>query len=235
VAVNDTVMKIFRPAPRVAVAMAGQADIGNSLMQHITTALLPSPAANIDQATESIRTVGNNLFAQWFGPPTWLLGANGPVPTPRPEVWYLSAGYAQNGDPKIISQGSSLHFNFAPNISTTGFAAIGIVPLTIYLLNRLYRRSLALDIAKDLAAYCILETASQDGKVGGPMRMAIVRPNTETEIVADGELSDLAQRVDQHRDALRNSFLTLGRSQSVQPAAAAAGLAAAPQVAAAPK
>jgi len=217
VAVNDTVTKIFKPAPRIAVAMAGQADIGNALMQHIAASLLPQPAANVDQAADQIRAVGNNYFTQWFGQPLWLMGANGPVATPRPEVWYLLVGFAQNGEAKIITQGSPPPFNFAPNISTTGFAAIGIVPLTVYLLNRLYRRNLDLDIAKDLAAYCILETASQDGKVGGPMRMAIVRPNQDTEIIGDAELESLRTRVDQHRDALRNSFLTLAKAQPVVP------------------
>jgi hypothetical protein len=107
--------------------------------------------------------------------------------------------------------GSSLPFNFAPNLSTTGFAVIGIVPLAVYLLNRLYRRGLDLDIAKDLAAYCILETASQDGKVGGPIRMAIVRPDADTELITDSEIIELERRVDAHREALRSSFLTLGK------------------------
>jgi hypothetical protein len=94
-------------------------------------------------------------------------------------------------------------------LSTTGFAAIGVVHYALYHLNRLYRRDISLDVAKDLAAYCIEETASQDGKVGGPLRMAIVRPKQETEIVGDDEIAKLGRRVDAHREALRKSFLTL--------------------------
>jgi 20S proteasome alpha/beta subunit len=94
-------------------------------------------------------------------------------------------------------------------LSTTGFAAIGIATLAVYLLNRLYRRNLDLEIAKDLAVYSILETASQDGKVGGPLRMAIVRSNIDTVIVSDDEIAELGTRVVQHREALKNSFLTL--------------------------
>jgi len=210
-AVNDTVMKIFKPSSQIAVAMAGHADTGAALMHHITAALAATPGANVDQAAEIMRTVGNQYFSEWFGPTQYLVGANGPVPIPRPHVWYLLAGYAQDSQPKILSLGSSPPFNFAPNLSTTGFATIGIVPLAMYLLNRLYGRGLDLDIAKDLAAYCILETASQDGKVGGPMHAAIVRPTMETEILAAGEIVELGKRVDAHREALKNSFLRLQR------------------------
>ncbi len=217
--VNDTVNKIFKPNPRVAVAMSGAAEIGNALMRNIMSGLDTMPTANVDQVSEVIRATGIQYFTQWFGAPQWLVGPTGPMPTPRPDVWYLLAGYTQDGHPKIISQASAPQFNFAPNVSTTGFAAIGVVTLTIYLLNRLYKRGLDLDIAKDLAAYCILETASQDGKVGGPMRMAIVRPGAETEIISDQEINRLAARVDQHREALRTSFLTLGKEEAVSGAA----------------
>jgi 20S proteasome alpha/beta subunit len=209
--VNDTVVKIFKPAPKVAVALSGHGEIGNSLMQRIT-AVASEPAnanADVDQIAETIRTVGNHYFTQWFGNPTWLLGANGPVPTPRPDICYLLAGYTQAGQPKIIALPSSPPLNFAPSVVTTGFGTIGIVPLAIFLLNRLYRRGIDVEIAKDLAAYCIIETASQDGKVGGQMHMAIVRRNAETEIISDADITRLGIRVDAHREALRNSFLTL--------------------------
>jgi hypothetical protein len=52
--------------------------------------------------------------------------------------------------------------------AATGSAAIDVAALAIYLLNRMHSRALDLEIAKDLAAYSILETASQGGKIGGP-------------------------------------------------------------------
>jgi 20S proteasome alpha/beta subunit len=217
--VNDTVVKIFKPFPRVAVALAGHGDIGNSLMQRIT-AVTSQPdhvGADIDKIAETIRLVGNLNFTQWFGNPTWLLGANGPVPTPRPDICYLLAGYTSGGQPKIISLPSSPPLNFAPSVVTTGFGTIGIVPLAIFLLNRLYRRGIDIEIAKDLAAFCIIETASQDGKVGGPLHMAIVRMDAETEIISAEEITELGMRVDAHREALRQSFLTMARPR--QPAA----------------
>lgn len=207
-AVNDTVQKIYKLSPRTAIAMVGQAEIGNSLIQHIMASLAAQPNANVDQAAEAVRTVGNQFFGQWFGPPQFMMGPAGPAPVPRPDVWYVLVGHDVAGRPKIITMGSTPPFNFAPNSSTTGFAAAGVVPLAIYLLNRLYRRGLDLEITKDLAAYCIVETASQDGKVGGPLRLAVVRNDTETVVLPDEEVAEVVRRSDRHRETLRNSFLT---------------------------
>jgi 20S proteasome alpha/beta subunit len=206
-AVNDTVLKIYRLSPRTAIALVGQAETGAALIQHITTSLAANPGANVDVAAEVIRTLGNQFFGQWFGAPQYLMGPMGPTPVPRPDIWFVLIGYTASAQPKILTLGSTLPFNFSPNLSTTGFAASGVVPLAVYLLNRLYRRGLALDIAKDLAAYCILETASQDGKVGGPIRLAVARPNADIVILTDEEIAEVSRRADRHRETLRNSFL----------------------------
>jgi 20S proteasome alpha/beta subunit len=212
-AVNDTVQKIYRLNPRTAIALVGQAETGASLIQHITTSLAANPGANVDMVAESIRTLGNQFFGQWFGPPQFMMGPMGPTPVPRPDVWFVLIGYNAASQPKILTLGSTLPFNFAPNLSTTGFAASGVVPLAVYLLNRLYRRGLSIDIAKDLAAYCILETASQDGKVGGPVRLAVARPNADISILSDEETAEIARRADRHRESLRNSFLSSTQTQ----------------------
>lgn len=206
-AVNDTVQKIYRPSARTALAMVGQAETGASLVQHISAGVAAQPGANVDVVAEAVRTIGSQFFGQWFGPPQYMMGPLGPVPVPRPDVWFLLVGHDVAGQAKICTHGSTPPFNFAPNLSTTGFAAAGVVPLAVYLLNRLYRRGLDLEIAKDLAAYCILETGSQDGKVGGPIRIAVVKPNEDTAILNETEVSQVLARVDVHRGSLRNSFL----------------------------
>jgi 20S proteasome alpha/beta subunit len=206
-AVNDTVQKIYALTPRTAIAMVGAAEIGASLIQRITAGLAGSPAADVDAVAEAVRALGNQFFGQWFGPPQFLLGPAGPVSAPRPELCLILVGYDAAGCPKIIILASSPGFNFAPNLSTTGFAAAGVVPLAVYLMNRLYQRGLDLEIAKDLAAYCIVETASQDGKVGGPIRMAVIQPGQDALILADAEMPALVARAERHRETLRKSFL----------------------------
>jgi len=220
-AVNDTVQKIFKPNPRTALAMVGAAEIGAALVQVITAGLAAKPDADVDVVAETIRTLGTQHFSQWFGPPQLVLGPAGPAFSPRPDVLFVLSGYDANGSAKILNLPSNLPFQFAPNLSTTGFAAAGVVPLAVYLLNRFYRHGIALEIAEDLAAYCILETASQDGKVGGPIRMAVVTKDHETRLLSDDEIGELLKRAEKHRETLRGSFLNL----AVQPRPAAADLA----------
>jgi len=204
---NDSVQKIYKPNARTALAMVGQAEIGASLMGRIIATLAAQPAADVDVTAETIRSVGNQLFGQWFGAPQFLMGPGGPISTPRPDVWFLLVGYDAGTKPKIMTLGSTPPFNFAPNLSTTGFGTAGIVPLAVYLLNRLYRRGLDLEIAKDLATYCIAETASQDGKVGGPIRLAVVAPGADAVTMGDEEMGLITARVERHRETLKNSFL----------------------------
>jgi 20S proteasome alpha/beta subunit len=205
-AANDTVQKIYKLSPRTALAMVGQAEIGASLIQYIIAALAAQPGANVNTAAEAIRTTGNQYFGQWFGPPQFMMGPMGPVAIPRPDVWLLLVGHDAGGQAKILSLGSTPPFNFAPNLSTMGFAALGVIPLAVYLLNRLYRRGIDLETAKDLAAYCILETATQDAKVGGPIRLAVARSDQDTIILAESDVAQILPRVDRHRETLRSSF-----------------------------
>jgi 20S proteasome alpha/beta subunit len=220
-AVNDTVQKIYRISPRTAVALVGQAETGASLIQHITVGLAAQPGASVDVVAESIRTIGNQYFGQWFGPPQFLMGPMGPAPTPRPDVWFLLIGYTAANEPRILSLGSTPPYNFSPNLSTTGFATAGIVPLAVYLLNRLYRRGLSIEIAKDLATYCILETASQDGKVGGPIRLAVAHANADISLLDENQVTEVVRRANKHRESLKNSFLNPARDREQSPAPAA--------------
>lgn len=212
-AVNDTVQKIFKPSSRTALALVGAAEIGAALLQVIAVGLTTQPDADVDKVAETIRGIGNQCFSQWFGPSQFVIGPAGGAFSPRPDIVFVLAGYDLGGHVKILTLQRTPPFNFAPNLSTTGFAAAGVVPLAVYLLNRFYRPGLALEIAEDLATYCILETASQDGKVGGPIRMAIVKRGEETKLLPEEDIAELLQRAEKHRETLRTSFENL----AVQP------------------
>ena len=61
--------------------------------------------------------------------------------------------------------------DFAPQLAL-GTMLAGVPQYATYLLHRLYDRGMGLQSLKALAAYLISETASQDPKVGGPIKMA---------------------------------------------------------------
>jgi 20S proteasome alpha/beta subunit len=112
---NDAATKIFKPTPNIAVALSGNADTGNTLMlHHIAPALSKQPVGDVVAVAQAIHNVGKQYFAQNFGNPTWMMnGVGQPVATPRPDVWYLLAGYTQDGQPKLITLPSIAPINFA--------------------------------------------------------------------------------------------------------------------------
>ena len=123
------------------------------------------------------------------------------------------AGYEiEDGDTvgvaRIFSMASGL--DFAPSLHDYGFAVAGVPTYALYLLNRLYQRGRTVSELTALAVYVITETASQDGKVGGPVSVIQVTPD-------EGCVSLDALQVQQVMDdnsarslALRDSFYEHG-------------------------
>ena len=76
--------------------------------------------------------------------------------------------------PKIYSMISAL--GFMPAFHRYGWANGGIPIYAIYLYGRRYKSDMSLDELTGLSAYVISETASQDQRVGGPIRMVQIQP-----------------------------------------------------------
>ena len=55
----------------------------------------------------------------------------------------------------------------------------GVPQYAIYLLHRLFSPEMSIQNALSLAAYVITETATQDGKVGGPLQLMYLENNKD--------------------------------------------------------
>jgi 20S proteasome alpha/beta subunit len=127
----------------------------------------------------------------------------------RPDLAVLVVGYDTGPDeqftqPRIYQLISA--FDFAPMLTATGFGLQGVAQYALYLLNRLYVPDASIDELKSLASYVITETASQDGKVGGPVRMAIVTPAEGCRILTPTDMEGIADGNATRSDQLRASF-----------------------------
>jgi 20S proteasome alpha/beta subunit len=101
----------------------------------------------------------------------------------------------------LISQ-----LDFVPSLSNYGFAIIGVPQYAIYLLNRLYSKDMLLRSAIELAAYCISETATQDGKVGGDIQMAEVTPKNGFKAYTKKEVDGITEENKKQSQSLRGLF-----------------------------
>jgi 20S proteasome alpha/beta subunit len=172
---NDSQQKAHVLRPHVGLLMAGAGELGTSLLRQGVSSL---PADGATLVMQGFRAHARATYADWLPhlPPAAVPGM--PM-LARPDLVFIVAGYDQDPDgaftiDKIYQLQSG--WDFAPNLHEYGFALAGVPQYALYLLNRLYEPNRTLQELIPLAVYAITETASQDGKVGGPVRVITITP-----------------------------------------------------------
>jgi 20S proteasome alpha/beta subunit len=126
----------------------------------------------------------------------------------RPDLAFILGGFDADGTPRIFSLISNFDFN--PMLHEYGFAVQGVAQYALYLLNRLYEADRSLDELAALAVYAITETASQDGKVGGPVNVITITPTAPPDggckILPRGRVQAIETENATRSQALRASF-----------------------------
>lgn len=176
---NDTIQKVYGLTKYTAMAVAGANEIGATLLDLLIPDIQKRNLEGVDAVLQATRQLFREKYNEWF--------PNLPaIPSPqaphlqRPGLVLILAGYRMIDDKPIKPMLYSLisQLEFVPSLSNYGFAIIGVPQYAIYLLNRLYSKDMSLRSAAELAAYCITETATQDGKVGGAIQIAEITPNS---------------------------------------------------------
>ncbi len=205
---NDNMEKIYAVSKYVGVLIAGSADLGSMVIKEIQTQIATKKTEGVTPVMELIRDILVRRFNEWF---TGFLiqpvdGAQAPV---RPNLVFLVGGYDLNGEGKpTIQRTYNLNslFNFAPFLIDYGFALEGIPQYALYLLNRLYSQESTVANLIPLAAYVITETASQDGKVGGPVKMLKILPDVGCVSLTAEEINMVIESNIARSKSLKTSF-----------------------------
>lgn len=184
---HDMMEKIQIITPHVVVLTAGVGEISDNLLVEFRRSLT-SP---IDGITEIVQHLQQFCMAKWN---QWFVN----VPFQhRPAVVYVLAGLDREGEdgdysvPRIYTMVSQA--GFAPAFHRYGWANAGIPIYAIYLYGRRYRSDMTADELCGLAAYAISETATQDLRVGGNIRMAKVLSDGAT-MLTENEIRDCLNR-----------------------------------------
>jgi hypothetical protein len=153
--------------------------------------------------TTALHTSVRQLYSDWFR--AFSIQANPQGQPVRPDLNFVIAGYEDDDkETKIYHLVSGM--DFAPMLHNYGFALDGVPQYALYLLNRLYDGNYSIEQLSHLGAYVITETASQDGKVGGPVQMATLTPTGSMELTTVAVEEILAANIARSR-ALKSSFL----------------------------
>ncbi len=96
--------------------------------------------------------------------------------------------------------------DFAPQLCTTGHMLAGIPQYATYLIHRLYNPQMKLTNVCSLAAYLITETATQDPKVGGPVRIATITPGEGYRDLPETDIQVILNQNEDQNIRLREFF-----------------------------
>ncbi len=204
--VNDTVKKIFELGDFCGLTIAGDGGLGASLIDVINFELHKDPRYKLFSVDEMLRVSGEcaiRKYNEWFPNVCY---------EERPTLHIILTGYRKDigntcfvDSPEIFTLHSER--NFAPHRWTLlGFMAIGITPLASYLLNTLYTKEIDLKHALELAVFAILETASQDGKIGKDIQMASFSLRSTFKSYGDDETRHYISEAEKHRLSLKKAF-----------------------------
>lgn len=209
---NDSIRKAFILTSHVAAIQGGSAELGAMVLKQIQDTLAQQVATDgVANVVQMVHQTARSSYDAWFPslPQTVIVNPQTGIQMGRPDLTFIIGGYEkdQKGDftrPVIYQLNSAL--NFAPMIHDYGFAVAGVPTYALYLLNRLYEADRkALEELAPLAVYAISETASQDGKVGGPIRVLIVSPTGSKEL-SEAEVENIVKNNLTKTTALRDSF-----------------------------
>jgi 20S proteasome alpha/beta subunit len=212
---NDNMQKVYAVSKYVGVLLAGSGELGSMIINEIQREIATKKTEGVTPVMELIRDILIRRFNEWF--PGFLIqpiqGATNPV---RPNLVFIVGGYDLNGEGKpTIQRTYNLNsmMNFAPFLIDYGFALEGVPQYALYLLNRLYSPESNVINLMPLAAYVITETSSQDGKVGGPVKMLKILPDAGCIPLTAEEINTVIKSNNDRSKNLKTSFF--GSEQNV--------------------
>lgn len=195
-AINDSHTKLFGLSKFVGIVAYGQAELAAQLIAEVKHEL-PDTDVYFDLVFQKARQLIRDKYINWFKD----------IPRDhRQALGFIVGGFEESAEAKIYYLQSPL--DFAPQLVTTGIALGGIPQYATYLVHRLYDPGMSISNLFSLAAYIISETATQDPKVGGPVRMAQITSDKGYVQLSEDEVTEIIKHNDELNTRLRDFFFT---------------------------
>lgn len=200
-AIRDSQIKLYAFG-KCGIGIAGASEMGNTLLDELSRSGLRD-VSSVDKAIRVIIKQSSQAFDNWF---------RSTPPGQRPGVLLTVAGYRESSqgtnEPMIYLLNSQA--NFAPQLFGDNPCMSGVPQYAVYLVHRYYDPRISLDKAKSLVEYLISETASQDPKVGGPIKIATITPDNGYEELPEKEIREIHLANEELNVKLREFFMEVG-------------------------
>lgn len=206
---NDNMKKLYAVSKYVGVLLAGSGELAAMMMDGVPEKLKETHVEGVTPVMNFLRKHLTKKYEDWFKGFLIRPVPNSPAP-PRPTLTVIVAGYEVDDkrQPTTVQKIYSLncHNNFAPLLHDYGFGLSGVAQYALYLLNRLYTPKSNVENLLALGAYVITETASQDGKVGGPVQMIKILPHLGCRTLNSQEINTIVKSNTDRSEKLKVLF-----------------------------
>lgn len=155
------------------------------------------PVRGVEQIVNEMTRIANEKFDKWF---PYFASAAAPN---RPPLELSIVGYDVK-EPRIYTMNSE--YRFAPFPYHDTFALSGVPSYARCLLNLLYSQDMATEALEHLATYVITKTATQTVKVGGPVQMATITPDSGAVKISDERICSIIRENKEIEKRFRDLF-----------------------------
>jgi 20S proteasome alpha/beta subunit len=199
-AINDSHTKIFQLTKKAGVGISGASEIALKLVDELRTEFHQNNADEIDKIVSKSREIIRKRYDDWFA--KFELEK-------RPALMLIFAGLHKGvASPATVPRNYLLssQLDFAPQLAAGGQVMCGVPQYAIYLAHRLYNPDMTVDHLVRLCAYLIAETASQDPKVGGPIRIATLKADDGYQELERKRVEEVVQLNNEQNEKLKQFF-----------------------------
>lgn len=198
-AINDSYTKLFKLSDYCGITVAGASELAAKLIDELAVILARGKHVYADAILLETRKLVRARYDDWF--------AKFKLET-RPDVHLIITGYHKGQHNEMIPRTYLLAspMDFAPQMSPNGNMMAGVPQYAVYLMHRLYNPAMVVADLTRLAAYLISETATQDPKVGGPLKIATLTPSEGFRELADAAVAEIIKLNEEQNTRLRNFF-----------------------------
>lgn len=204
-AINDSFTKLFRLSKYCGIGISGASELGATIIDTLNKQIGNGKLEYTDDILKETRSLIRSNFDDWFN--------KFPV-NERPAMNISVVGYTRNQDDSLIPRTFLLssQLDFAPQLFPNGNCLHGVPQYAVYLMHRLYDSQMTVDSLSRLAAYLIAETATQDPKVGGPIRIAKITQNEGYLELDTKEVEEITKLNSEQNDKLKQFFFGGGHN-----------------------
>ena len=197
-AINDDQIKLFQLSQFCGIGVSGASEFAANVIDTLKQERKNSATQYADDIMQETRQLVRRLYNDWFK----KFKVN-----QRPAMTLTIVGYQKQGasmTPRTYFLASSS--DFAPHLFPTGNCLSGIPQYAVYLMHRFYDPAMKVGHLARLATYLISETATQDPKVGGRIRVAKITKSQGYAELSEKEVETINKKNDQQSNKLKQSF-----------------------------